>query len=141
MKHLSFIRYSTLFFTALLLLHVRGATQNKIDSLQKWFTNYQQALPEKVFIHTDKDVYVTGDILWFKLYNVDGYQNKPLPLNKAAYVEIISSDKKPVLQTQIALNNGSGNGSLQLPASLPSGTYQLRGYTSWMKNFPADYFF
>src|SRR6476620_10603386 len=120
MKHLSFIRYSTLFFTALLLLHVRGATQNKIDSLQKWFTNYQQqALPEKVFIHTDKNSYVTGDILWFKLYNVDGYQNKPLPLNKAAYVEIISMDKKPVLQAQVALNNGSGNGSFALPASLP----------------------
>lgn len=141
MKSLPFISASTILLLAL-LPGFSSRAQSKTDSLQKWFSGYQQqALPEKVYVHTDKTVYVTGEILWFKLYNVDGFIHRPLPLNKAAYVEIIGTDKKPVLQSQIALDNGSGSGSLQLPSFIASGTYLLRAYTNWMKNFPADYFF
>lgn len=134
--------YSVWLLTAMLLIRFCGHAQTKSDSVQQWFTAYQQqTLQEKVFVHTDRNFYVAGDILWFKLYNVDAYLHRPLALNKAAYVEIINADKKPVLQAQVALNNGSGSGSFQLPSSINSGTYLLRAYTGWMKNFSADYFF
>lgn len=92
-------------------------------------------------MHTDQSFYLTGEIIWFKLYYVDGAFHQPLDLSKVAYVELLDKDGKPALQTKIALSPDGGNGSLFLPASLSSGTYLLRAYTSWMKNFTADFFF
>ena len=134
-------KLTALFVFALLHLILFGQVEYPAI-LQKQFISYhQQALQEKLFIHTDKDFYVAGDICWFKVYDVDGLLHKPLSLNKVAYVEILSADRQPVLQCKIALQAGSGNGSFMFPASMNSGNYVLRGYTSWMKNFHADYFF
>ncbi|HZH96184.1 MAG TPA: hypothetical protein VEY06_09880, partial [Flavisolibacter sp.] len=107
----------------------------------KLTTYSQQNLQEKLFAHTDKSFYVCGEIIWFKLYNVDAYFNKPLTISKIAYVELLSSNQKPVLQAKIELNEGTGSGSFMLPFSLNSGVYILRVYTNWMKNFSPDHFF
>ena len=96
---------------------------------------------EKIFAHTDKSFYVCGEIIWFKLYNVDAYSNKPVEVSKIGYVEVLTDDKKPVLQAKIELSQGTGRGSFMIPFSLNSGVYILRAYTNWMKNYGADYFF
>ena len=62
-------------------------------------------------------------------------------MSKLAYVEILNDKNKPVLQAKIALQEGFGTGSFQLPIDLASGNYKLRSYTNWMKNFSANYFF
>lgn len=101
----------------------------------------QEHLQEKIYAHTDKSFYVCGEILWFKLYNVDAMLNKPAAISKVAYVELLDGSRQPVLQAKVNLESGSGNGSFFLPFSLSSGTYVLRGYTSWMKNFSTELFF
>jgi len=111
-------------------------------ALKDQFTAYsRQALQEKLYLHTDKDFYVAGEICWFKIYNTDAGFNLPLGISKLAYIEVFDKNNKPVLQAKVALNGGSGNGSLQWPISLSSGKYLLRAYTNWMKNFDAAYFF
>ena len=112
------------------------------DSISKRFGEYtQKNLQEKVFVHTDKELYLAGEILWFKLYNTYQASNRPMNFSKIAYVEIIDKNHKPVLQAKIAIDKGSGSGSLYLPVALSSGNYQLRAYTSWMKNFSPDFYF
>jgi len=96
---------------------------------------------EKLFVHTDKDTYLAGEILWMKLYLVDAATRSPGSLSRSAFVEILSDEQKPALQARIALDSGIGNGSFQLPFSLHSGNYRLRAYTNWMKNSPADTWF
>jgi len=96
---------------------------------------------EHIFVHTDKDTYLAGEILWMKLYLVDGSTRRPGTLSRSAFVEILSDEQKPVLQARIALDSGTGNGSFQLPFSLHSGNYLLRAYTNWMKNSPANTWF
>jgi len=98
-------------------------------------------LEEKVFVHTDKSFYLAGEIVWFKLYVVDGTFHRPLDLSKLAYVEILSADQRPFFQGKIALKEGLGNGSFQLPFSIRSGNYSFRAYTNWMKNFSPDQYF
>jgi hypothetical protein len=111
-------------------------------ALKDQFTAYsRQALQEKLYLHTDKDFYVAGEICWFKIYNTDASFNMPLGISKLAYIEVFDKNNKPVLQAKVALNGGNGNGSLQWPVSMSSGKYLLRAYTSWMKNFDAAYFF
>ncbi|HEY1061611.1 MAG TPA: hypothetical protein VGE44_07985 [Daejeonella sp.] len=112
------------------------------DSITKRFDQYSELnLQEKVYVHTDRELYLAGEILWFKLYNVNTVSNTSVDFSKVAYVEIIDKNLKPVLQAKIAIDGGSGSGSLYLPVSLSSGNYQFRAYTSWMKNFSPDFYF
>ena len=101
----------------------------------------RQTLTEKLYVHTDQAGYLTGETLWFSIYYVDGTYHKPLDLSRVTYVELLDKEGRSVLQTKVSLAAGGGNGSLFLPASLRSGTYRMRAYTNWMKNFSADYFF
>ena len=121
---------------------IQAQTDGVINSLQQQFNNYQQQAPqEKLYLHVDKDFFTAGEIIWFKAYAVNAATNKPTDLSKVAYVELLDADKKPALQAKIKLTAGSGSGSFQLPASAHSGSYHLRAYTSWMKNFSADLYF
>jgi len=116
--------------------------QQNLNNIQSAFHEYNsRALTEKIFTHTDKNLYLAGEIIWFKLYVVSGDDNKAIDLSKVAYVEILDKDQRSVLQTKIALDKGTGNGSLYIPLSFNSGVYRLRAYTNWMKNFDAGYYF
>ena len=106
------------------------------------FEEYMQArLQEKIYLHSDKNSYLAGEICWFKLYCVDASFHKPLDMSKVAYTELINDKNRPVLQAKIAMQDGFGNGSFQLPADLESGKYKIRSYTNWMKNYSPDFFF
>lgn len=112
------------------------------DDLRDKFEQYQlHNMQEKIFVHTDKTFYLAGELIWFKIYNVDESFHKPITLSKVAFVEIINEEQKPVMQAKIALQEGRGNGSFIIPSSLPSGNYIFRAYTSRMKNFSASYYF
>lgn len=96
---------------------------------------------EKMFVHTDKGFYLAGEILWFKIYTVDAGDLHPTDQSKIAYVEILDRENKPVMQAKIPLKTGRGNGSFYLPVSINSGSYRLRAYTNWMKNFGVEGYF
>jgi hypothetical protein len=119
-----------------------GSRAQVLPALQNNFAAYQKInLHEKIYVHTNKSFYLTGEILWFKIYNTDGSTNKMLDLSKVVYVELLDNKHNAVLQAKIAMNQGTGNGSFYIPFSLSNGNYQLRAYTNWMKNFDADCFF
>ncbi|WP_223833848.1 hypothetical protein [Spirosoma profusum] len=108
---------------------------------QSFDTYRQQTIQEKLFVHTDQSTYVTGETIWFKVYYVDATLHKPLDVSKVAYVELLDKEQKSVLQAKVELSANGGNGTFFLPASMNSGTYRMRAYTCWMKNFSADFFF
>ncbi|GAB3689361.1 Plug domain-containing protein [Spirosoma flavus] len=108
---------------------------------QSFDTYRQQTLQEKLFVHTDQSAYVTGETIWFKVYYVDATLHKPLDVSKVAYVELLDNESNSTLQAKVALSANGGNGTFFLPASMNSGTYRLRAYTSWMKNFSPEFYF
>jgi len=133
-----------LVFTILIAANAYGQTQPAVwgQQLENNFDEYNQnALQEKLFVHTDKNTYTAGELVWFKIYNVDGIFLKPLNISKVAYVEVLDKNQNVVLQTKIAMKEVAGNGSFYLPLTLNTGNYLLRAYTSWMKNFSPDLYF
>jgi hypothetical protein len=132
-----------LFFTICLLITGRAYAQTfPEDSLTKKFDAFRkQAFQEKLFVRTDRNTYLTGELMWFKVYCVDGYNNRPLDLSKIVYVEMLSEANEPILQRKLEMVNGIGSGSMFVPASLSAGNYKIRAYTNWMKNFSPDYYF
>jgi len=129
----------------LLWLLTLGSARAQVDSLSgltRQLGRYQRAhLPEKLFLHLDRPTYSSGETLWLKAYAVDGTYGRPLALSTVAYVEVLDAANRPVLQSKVALQQGSGAGSLALPAGLASGAYTVRAYTNWMKNAGPEYFF
>ncbi len=142
-KKISSIYKVILFLPLSLVLSLKTVAQKTgIDTLLKRFDSHRKnSLQEQLYVHLDQSYYLTGEILWFKVYDVDGTFHKPLEISKVAYVEILNSDNRPVLQTKVTLKNGFGDGSIFLPASINSGNYQVRAYTNWMKNFEPEGFF
>jgi len=138
-----FFKEIFLVFFSVMVVHISGMGQDRVlHNIRNQFDKAQlHGWYEKIFVHTDKSFYLTGEVIWFKLYQTDGYLNKPVNLSKLSYVEILSKDHKPVLQAKIAMNLGTGSGSFLLPPSLSSGNYLLRAYTNWMKNFPSTFYF
>ncbi|WP_457127091.1 hypothetical protein [Mucilaginibacter sp. HD30] len=119
-----------------------GAKAQGLIELKTNIENYKKnVLHEKLYLHVNKDFFITGEILWFKVYNVEGASHVPLDLSKVAYIELLDSKHVSVLQTKVTLKNGQGSGSVYLPASIANGNYLIRAYTAWMKNFDADSFF
>jgi hypothetical protein len=129
---------SIIFFIRLFVLSGQSTNQD----ITKLFTDYNtDHLQEKIYVHLDRADHLTGEILWFKLYCVDGTMHRALDLSKIAYVEIVDGENKPLLQAKVELSDGIGMGSFYVPATLSTGTYLFRAYTSWMKNLGADFFF
>lgn len=105
-------------------------------------TKYRKDSPkEKLYLKCDKEFYLTGEILWFKVNSVDAYSNIPFNMSKVAYVEVLDAQNNALLQAKIGMHEASGSGSFFLPESITSGNYKIRAYTSWMKNFGAETFF
>jgi len=111
--------------------------QNNIpDLLRERFQRYIDAVPmEEVFIHTDRDEYISGEDLWFAVYLIDRQSHKPSASSRITYFELINSENRPVVQKRIYLENGFGPGQITLPDTLSTGIYTIRSYTNRMKNF------
>src|SRR5687767_5646625 len=96
---------------------------------------------ERVHLHSDKNFYLAGEIVWFRISIVDGATNIPVNVSKLVYTEILDRNNKPVLQAKVSLSKEGGSGSFFLPLSLGSDHYILRAYTNWMKNEGSPVFF
>jgi len=108
---------------------------DKFDEFRK--NNFQ----EKIYVTTDREFYLAGEIIWFKVYGMDGSLHLPTDLSRIAYVELVSADSVAQMQEKVELNQGTGSGSWYIPTNIVSGRYLLRAYTNWMKNYDAAFYF
>lgn len=99
----------------------------------------QSVQRERVYLQTDKQLYISGELLWMKLYTTDE-KGKLTAFSKIGYVELLS-DSIPEAQVKLDIAGGTGVGCMELSPMLPTGHYRLVAYTRTMKNEPADVFF
>ena len=118
------------------------AQTNSFEGVSQKFQQYsQRAVQEKLYLHLDRSFYLVGETMWFKAYSLNAATNRFMDLSKIAYLEVMDKEQNPLVQTKFSLLDGKGTGSLVLPSALVSGTYKVRCYTNWMKNFSSDFFF
>lgn len=91
-----------------------------------------KSLYERVYMQTDKEMYLSGELVWLKLITStpDG---QPLDFSKIGYVELLDLNASQA-QLKVELSNGVGDGSLVVPTTLPTGYYRLVAYTRYMRN-------
>lgn len=137
-KLLRYVFLMLCFLTYFNFLQAQAPPQSIVNNLSEYRRHNFQ---EKLFVHTDKNYYQAGEIIWFKIYNTDAVNNIPADLSKVAYVEVLDSAHQPVLQGKIGISSATGQGSFYIPTNTASGNYILRAYTNWMKNFDPSYYF
>lgn len=124
------------------LIQSKISNSKYIEELdKKMLTNKNDNIIEKIYLHTNKDVVVSGKNLWFSIYNSISYNTINDIGSELVYVDLIDSNNKISASQTYQINKGSGSGSINIPENLQSGTYVLRAYTNWMRNFKSDYFF
>lgn len=91
---------------------------------------------EKVYLHTDRDMYGAGETVWGKLWCL--LDQAPSYLSRIAYVELTDKNGKVVQKKMYRLDSlASAAVDIDVPSNLTTGTYSLSAYTLWMLNFPA----
>ena len=94
---------------------------------------------ERIYLQTDKQFYLAGELLRLKLYTTDT-DGKLLSLSKIGYVELIH-DSIPEVQVKVDIQDGTGAGWMELPAMLPTGYYRMVAYTRFIRNEGEHVFF
>lgn len=96
----------------------------QLESLSK------NVAPELAYIQTSKDIYETGEDLWFKVYLLDAKYLIPSFLSNTLYLQLINeTNKKVVWQEKYEIQDGFANGRAYLASTLPEGDYLLTVYT------------
>lgn len=87
----------------------------------------QQA--ERIFVSTDRSVYIAGDQIWCSLFCIDKDSGKLSGYSAVSYLELVSSDGTAAV-AKVGLLSGRGAGSFRIPSSTPTGNYRLMAYTA-----------
>jgi hypothetical protein len=130
----------------LLLSFTAYFTTTNNDTLQKIVTKLEQYTiktpQEKVYLHFDKPYYMAGETIWYAGYLFDAINHGIDSVSTVLYVDLIDPSVGKVLQSgTMKCQSGMTQGSFTLPDNLPQGTYQVRAYTNYMRNYDDSYFF
>lgn len=122
-----------------MILTIISNAQQFQDKLISSLDSFSLLRPqEKTYLQTDRNVYITGQSIFFKAYVL--LDEKPTILSKIVYAELVTENGQIVEKKMIKLSNGTASGSFDVKNTFPSNDYFLRCYSLWMLNFP-DFIF
>ncbi|WP_255049292.1 hypothetical protein [Lacihabitans sp. CS3-21] len=101
-------------------------------------SNYQS---EKIFVHTDKDNYVSGDTIWLKAYVFEATSHHLSQKSQVVYLLLQNKLNKIIKEAKVVVQNGHANSQFILPKNLVSGQYELTAYTNLMRNYSEKAFY
>ena len=119
------------------------ATPGSSDSIAYRFRRQLEVFPqEKIYVHTDRSSYQSGDTIWLRAHLVDASTHQSTTQSRYVYVELIDVDSKVLKRIKLRPDKNSVyHGYLPIHGEQPQGYYTLRAYTRFMENLPESYFF
>jgi len=124
----------------ILYIFLAGTIQAQIplDGENEFFV---ENIYENVNLFTDRDLYLSGEDIWFTSFvminNYFGENN----LSKILYVELIDGKKKLIYSGKFEIRKGQSAGSIQIPFGTLTGNYFIRAYTLYNRNFSTDCYY
>jgi len=108
---------------------------NKLQNIQGKLNQYTAIQgPEKVYLHTDKDIYVNGETVWYKAYLLDGVTHNISDKSKVVYIELVNTQDSVVVQQKLFVESLGVAGNIDLPETIGEGNYRLSAYSKYMLN-------
>ncbi|QDH80465.1 hypothetical protein FKX85_16020 [Echinicola soli] len=93
------------------------------------------AIAEKIYLQTDSELYINGQVIWLKLFVVEAATNRPTKLSGVLYAELIDANDNIMDEKLLKIENGAGSSYFELTDQYLPGRYMIRAYTAWNKNF------
>jgi hypothetical protein len=106
----------------------------KYGTLEEYVQIHQENPSEKIFLHSDRTIYMQGDTIWFKAYLWYGYDQVPDTTSGVLHVDLISLKGNIVIRRKLLIQNGTAHGEISLDTTIIPGSYFLRAYTRLMQN-------
>jgi hypothetical protein len=130
------------FLLFLLSSFIISNNNNFVDLIIDKLQNYSNIeWPEKVYLHTDKELYLPNQTIWFSAYLVNGITNQKSTKSAVLYVELLNNRDSIVSKRKLYLEDISSGGDFKIENEWKKGKYTLRAYTNYMRNEDPNYFF
>jgi len=131
-KHFFFLFPIVLFFfISQVAAQENKVFQNLLGNLAKYANSNA---PEKVYVQTDKDFYISGETVWLKAYILNGITHEASDKSRIVYVELIDSLDNSIAYRKLFTESAGAAGDIILPTTIKEGRYTLRAYTKYMLN-------
>jgi len=136
-------KFLFLFFLIGSIFTSYGQGNAVLDSIANNFTRQLLVFPhEKIYLHTDKPYYITGEKIFFRAFLLNAFSNKQIAPDRYIYVELINPADSVAQRLKIRSDStGLFYGAVPLPEDLPQGSYKIRAYTQYMQNQGESSFF
>ncbi|GAT61557.1 hypothetical protein [Paludibacter jiangxiensis] len=106
------------------------------------YSAFAQNFPiEKLALQTDRETYVTGEPVLFKLDVLDAATHRPSSISKIGYIVLRNANSTTIRQLRIRIDDGAANGNISLPDTLSSGLYQIVAFTNLLRNYGEKFYF
>ena len=132
-------------FLLVVLVLICAFQENRMnfeEYIVKNYMTFSKALPhEKVYVHTDRNTYIAGENIWFRVYGVHALTNVPGIPSRFVYVDLVNNQDSLVQRVKVGMRDTCFWGQLSLPNDLLAGTYCLRAYTYNLQQLGAEYLF
>lgn len=125
-------------FLAFILMMI--SSSNMMAQVDQEAAAKLEIISEEIELLSDRELYVSGETMWFALSIRDRQSETLAASSKVAYVDLIGPGGLAMTRVKIEVNNGTGHGALDLSKELASGYYKLRSYTQAMRNFGPEAF-
>ncbi|GGB16243.1 hypothetical protein GCM10011511_45080 [Puia dinghuensis] len=109
----------------------------KLDSMMNVYADHYPQ--EKVYVHFDKNLYNSGETIWFKAYIFSGAD--PSLYSKNFYAELSDASGAIIQRKVYPISESSTAGNFDLPKEVKGRHLHFRGYTTWMTNFDTAFYF
>jgi len=106
---------------------------------QLGFAQEGNGIRERIFLQSDRDIYVAGEDLLFTIHLFNSSGN-PLTTSKFGYIAL-RSPEQVIIRQSIELDQSFSHGQIYLPDTLSTGYYELVAFTNWMRNEGEDCYF
>ena len=107
-----------------------GGAQTYPYPLMIDFQKKMKTMPEEqLYLQTSKDIYETGEDLWFKAYQLNSQSFSLSDKSKTLYLEMTGLNDSVVWQEKYPIRYGITTGHVYVDEKLPEGEYCLWGYT------------
>lgn len=102
--------------------------------------NSQSNYRETVWLQVNRDIYLSGEDIYYNACLLESDTYKPSVLSKNIRVELIDEQGNSIVKNNIELSNSMVSNKISIPDRLKTGLYHVVSYTNWMRNFSESSF-
>ena len=115
-----------------------------------WISStYSQSVPsqltnnltENIILTTDREIYISGEKVWFKAQGFIALDVPNNQLSNILYIELFNASSQSYVRKKYKITNGMVSGMFIIPQELISGNYFIRAYTQYQRNSLPETFF